>query len=165
MGVLRDVLGALGGDHHLLGQMQDGVTIAQYKNIPKELLESIYSMGYSHYQSGNIKQAHDIFLYLCFHDHKDARYYASYGASCFKMGDSQKAVDILQTACQMNPTDPGPLLNLAQSLEAEGRREEARDAFLQVCAITKDNKNYQPFFQVASTMLANVAADLGQKEA
>ncbi|CAM3631731.1 tetratricopeptide repeat protein [Parendozoicomonas haliclonae] len=153
MGVLRDVLGALGGDHRLLGRLQDGVTIAQCKNIPDEVLEGIYAQGYGHYQSGNMQEAHNLFLYLSFHDHTNPRFLAAFGASCFKLGKADQAAEVLKSALDMNPSDPGPALNLAQTLESLGQHDKARDALLHVCAVSKGKDNYQPLMAMAEGML------------
>ncbi|MTI13647.1 SycD/LcrH family type III secretion system chaperone [Sansalvadorimonas verongulae] len=158
--VLRNLLGALGGDHHLLGQLQDGVTIAKFKNIPDEVLESIYALGYSHFQSGNTQEAHDLFLYLSFHDHTNPRFLASFGACCLKMGKYEQAAQVLELAADMAPSDPGPALNLAHTFESMGDKDKARDALLAASARAEKQPQYQPIKQIADTMMERMAPAL-----
>ncbi|WP_281648298.1 tetratricopeptide repeat protein [Parendozoicomonas sp. Alg238-R29] len=162
MSVLRNVLGALGGDHHLLGKLQDGVTIAQFKNIPDKVLESIYALAYSHYQSGNIQDAHDLFLYLSFHDHTNARFVAGFGASCLKLGKYEQAAQVLEQATEMDPNDPGPALNLAHTWESLGQKDQARDALLVASNRASKDAQFQPIKNIADSMMERMASTPGE---
>ncbi len=157
MGALRNVLEALGGDHHLLGSLQDGISIAQKKNIPRDVLESIYALGFSHYQAGNVQKAHDLFFYLSFHDHTNPRFVAGFGASCFQMGKKEQAVQVLEIAADMDPSDPGPVLNLAQTLESLGEQDKARDTLLKVLARAAQHEQFKPVKAIAEAMMERLA--------
>ena len=161
--VLRNLLGALGGDHRLMGQLQDGVTIAQFKNIPDEVLESIYALGYSHFQSGNAQDAHDLFLYLSLHDHTNPRFLASFGACCLKLGKHEQAAQVLELAAEMAPSDPGPALNLAHAWESLGESDKARDALLAASVRAGKQPEYQPIKQIADTMMERMVPPLSSQ--
>ncbi|WP_281645916.1 SycD/LcrH family type III secretion system chaperone [Parendozoicomonas sp. Alg238-R29] len=163
MSVIRDFFKALGGDHKLIGRLQDGVTIAQHKNIPDEVLEGIYGIAYGYFQTGKYKEAHDMFLYLSFHNHNSAKYLAGLGAACFRMGKPEQAIEPLKNATKMDKADPGPALNLAHAFEAMGETGKARSALSMVISRCEGNTSYKPLMQVAQAMLQNNAPDLDQK--
>ena len=162
MTMIRDFFKSLGGDHKLIGQLEEGVTIAQIKNIPDDVLEGMYSMAYGHYQAGKYEEAHDMFAYLSFHDHTKGRYLAGLGATCFKMGHSEQAIDVLKNAMKMDDQDPGPALNLAHCYEALGDQDKARSALGVVIARAEKNPSYKPLQQVAEAMLQNYKPSLDQ---
>ena len=132
MKALRSFLGSLGGDHQMLGQLQDGVTIAQFKNIPGDLLDGIYALGYGHFQSGQLQKAHNIFLYLSFHDHTNPKYLTAFGACCTKMGMLEQAEQILTLTNEMTPNDASVAINLAYTQELMGKVEPALETLSQI---------------------------------
>ncbi|MCL6271113.1 tetratricopeptide repeat protein [Sansalvadorimonas sp. 2012CJ34-2] len=162
MSALRDVLGALGGDHHLLGKLQDGVSIGQFKHVDQDLLESIYALAFNLYQAGDYEKARQVFLYLSFHDHTDARFLSGFGASCFRTGNLEQAGMVLKSAVEMDALDPGPALNLAHTYDALGQPEQARDALLQVMARSAKSSEYKPLAQIASNMMDRLAPPAGE---
>lgn len=124
MKALRSFLGSLGGDHRMLGQLQNGVTIAQFKNISNDLLEAIYALGYGHFQSGQLDKAHNIFLYLSFHDHTNPKFLTAFGACCLKMGELEQAEQVLKLAYEMDPDNPDAAKNLTHAQELTGQVEK-----------------------------------------
>ena len=48
----------------------NGATIGDVCNISQDMLESLYSLGYNLYTSGNYKDAETIFSGLCLYDHE-----------------------------------------------------------------------------------------------
>ncbi len=161
MSALKNVLGALGGDHHLLGGLQDGVTMAEAKSIPADLLEAIYAMAFSQYQAGKFSEARSLFLYLSFHDHTNPRFLSGFGASCLRDGDPQQAAQVLKLAVDADSRDPGPALNLAHAWEALGEKQKARDALLMVSVRAAKEKQFESLKNLADDMMTRLAPQAG----
>ncbi len=162
MGAFRDLLEALGGDHRLIGKMQDGVDIAGVKKVDQNLLEGMYSLAFNHFQAGNYDKASQLFLYLSFHDHTDVRFVSGYGTCCFRIGKLEQAEAVLKQAVELNASDPGPALNLAHTYDAQGKEAEARDALFMVMARAAQNDQYKPLAQIASNMMDRLAPPAGE---
>ena len=164
MKALRSFLGSLGGDHRMLGQLQDGVTIAQFKNIPNDLLEAVYALGYGHFQSGQLQEAHDVFLYLSFHDHTNTKFLTAFGICCSKLGKLEQADQVLKIACEMDPQDVSAAINLAKTQESLGQLDNARETLLQLSTLLQDNTQYKPLQQLADAMLERLGNEIERGE-
>ena len=53
----------------------NGATIGDVCNVSQDMLESLYSLGYNLYTSGNYKDAETVFSGLCLYDHNDPRFW------------------------------------------------------------------------------------------
>ena len=59
----------------------NGATIGDVCNVSQDMLESLYSLGYNLYTSGNYKDAETVFSGLCLYDHNDPRFWMGLAGS------------------------------------------------------------------------------------
>ena len=71
----------------------NGATIGDVCNVSQDMLESLYSLGYNLYTSGNYKDAETVFSGLCLYDHNDPRFWMGLAGSRQANGKYQEAVD------------------------------------------------------------------------
>ena len=71
----------------------NGATIGDVCNVSQDMLESLYSLGYNLYTSGNYKDAETVFSGLCLYDHNDPRFWMGSPEAVRPTGKYQEAVD------------------------------------------------------------------------
>ena len=69
----------------------NGATIGDVCNVSQDMLESLYSLGYNLYTSGNYKDAETVFSGLCLYDHNDPRFWMGLAGSRQANGKYQEA--------------------------------------------------------------------------
>lgn len=85
----------------------NGATIGDVCNVSQDMLESLYSLGYNLYTSGNYKDAETVFSGLCLYDHNDPRFWMGLAGSRQANGKYQEAVDAYGL-CSAMARSPAP---------------------------------------------------------
>ena len=155
MNTLKKTLKLLGIDSRVLGLLYKGTTISRCKGMDQRLLEGVYALGHQYYENKNFEMASKIFRYLCIHNHTEPRYMEALGASEYQRGEYVSAQHILENITGSDQKNPKPLFNLAMSLIAQKKHDEATDALLNVISLSKNNTAYQREYQSAEFLLSN----------
>ena len=114
----------------------NGATIGDVCNVSQDMLESLYSLGYNLYTSGNYKDAETVFSGLCLYD--------------------QEAVDAYGLCSAMGAlASPVPLLQAGMCYLKMGDREKAQGAFVVALSMGEEgNPEHDAARGKASAMLA-----------
>ena len=109
----------------------NGATIGDVCNVSQDMLESLYSLGYNLYTSGNYKDAETVFSGLCLYDHNDPRFWMGLAGSRQANGKYQEAVDAYGLCSAMGAlASPVPVLQAGMCYLKMGDREKAQGAFV-----------------------------------
>ena len=104
----------------------NGATIGDVCNVSQDMLESLYSLGYNLYTSGNYKDAETVFSGLCLYDHNDPRFWMGLAGSRQANGKYQEAVDAYGLCSAMGAlASPVPVLQAGMCYLKMGDREKA----------------------------------------
>ena len=118
----------------------NGATIGDVCNVSQDMLESLYSLGYNLYTSGNYKDAETVFSGLCLYDHNDPRFWMG-------LAGSRQANGALAS--------PVPLLQAGMCYLKMGDREKAKGAFVVALSMGEEgNPEHDAARGKASAMLA-----------
>ena len=125
----------------------NGATIGDVCNVSQDMLESLYSLGYNLYTSGNYKDAETVFSGLCLYDHNYPRQ---------ANGKYQEAVDAYGLCSAMGAlASPVPLLQAGMCYLKMGDREKAQGAFVVALSMGEEgNPEHDVARGKASAMLA-----------
>lgn len=81
--------------------------------------------GYSFYREGRYEQAHTFFSALVVLDSKSLYDQQTLGAIHLQLGNNEKALDFLNEALKIDPTDETTLLNKTKALLMIGKKNDA----------------------------------------
>ena len=134
----------------------NGATIGDVCNVSQDMLESLYSLGYNLYTSGNYKDAETVFSGLCLYDHNDPRFWMGLAGSRQANGKYQEAVDAYGLCSAMGAlASPVPLLQAGMCYLKMGDREKAKGAFVVALSMGEEgNPEHDAARGKASAMLA-----------
>ena len=134
----------------------NGATIGDVCNVSQDMLESLYSLGYNLYTSGNYKDAETVFSGLCLYDHNDPRFWMGLAGSRQANGKYQEAVDAYGLCSAMGAlASPVPLLQAGLCYLKMGDREKAKGAFVVALSMGEEgNPEHDAARGKASAMLA-----------
>ena len=137
----------------------NGATIGDVCNVSQDMLESLYSLGYNLYTSGNYKDAETVFSGLCLYDHNDPRFWMGLAGSRQANGKYQEAVDAYGLCSAMGAlASPVPLLQAGMCYLKMGDREKAKGAFVVALSMGEEgNPEHDAARGKASAMLAILA--------
>lgn len=135
----------------------NGATIGDVCNVSQDMLESLYSLGYNLYTSGNYKDAETVFSGLCLYDHNDPRFWMGLAGSRQANGKYQEAVDAYGLCSAMGAlASPVPLLQAGMCYLKMGDREKAQGAFVVALSMGEEgNPEHDAARGKASAMLAH----------
>ena len=134
----------------------NGATIGDVCNVSQDMLESLYSLGYNLYTSGNYKDAETVFSGLCLYDHNDPRFWMGLAGSRQANGKYQEAVDAYGLCSAMGALfSPVPVLQAGMCYLKMGDREKAQGAFVVALSMGEEgNPEHDAARGKASAMLA-----------
>lgn len=123
---LKKIFNALGIKADMFGLFQHGVTIGEYKNISTQSLESIYAIAYSQLIANNLKEAEELLLYLCIHNHTEMRYMSALGFCMLQANRPEHAVLIFKAVdvVDRNPENCFHMYNCYKKLNDEAHANE-----------------------------------------
>ena len=104
---------------------ENGLTMAELKNISREELEAVYNISYNAYNSGRYERSEKTFQFLCYFDHLVKKNWMGLGASRQMRKDYANAVDAYTFAYLLDDKDPLPPLHAADCHIALGNRDAA----------------------------------------
>ena len=132
----------------------NGATIGDVCNISQDMLESLYSLGYNLYTSGNYKDAETVFSGLCLYDHNDPRFWMGLGGSRQANGKYREAVDAYGLCSAMEAlSSPVPVLQAGMCYLKMG--EKAKGSFVTAVSMGEEgNPEHEAARGKASAMLA-----------
>ena len=131
----------------------NGATIGDVCNISQDMLESLYSLGYNLYTSGNYKDAEIVFSGLCLYD---PRFWMGLGGSRQANGKYREAVDAYGLCSAMEAlSSPVPVLQAGMCYLKMGDREKAKGSFVTAVSMGEEgNPEHEAARGKASAMLA-----------
>ena len=134
----------------------NGATIGDVCNISQDMLESLYSLGYNLYTSGNYKDAETIFSGLCLYDHNEPRVGMGLGGRRTANGTYREAVEAYGLCSAMEAlSSPVPVLQAGMCYLKMGDREKAKGSFVTAVSMGEEgNPEHEAARGKASAMLA-----------
>ena len=122
----------------------------------QDMLESLYSLGYNLYTSGNYKDAETVFSGLCLYDYNDPRFWMGLAGSRQANGKYQEAVDAYGLCSAMGAlSSPVPVLQAGMCYLKMGDREKAKGSFVVALSMGEEgNPEHDAARGKASAMLA-----------
>lgn len=122
------------------------------KNSPKDL--DLYNqLGKFYTDAKRYPDARDIYLYLVKRDPGNAVFYARLAFASFKLGLFQEAVTNYEKSLALDSAQPNRYYNLALSLEAQGKDEEAMLPVQKALELEPENKKYGELLETLRTKL------------
>lgn len=91
----------------------------------EEQKQDLRYAGFSFYREGRYEQAHTFFAALEVLDPKNLYDKQTLGAINLQLGNNEKALDLLNEALKMDPTDEQTLLNKTKALLMLGKKSDA----------------------------------------
>lgn len=109
----------------MMGSM---TTIREIKGISDAEMESLYSLGYNFYRTGNLENAERVFQFLVLFDHFNPRYWIAMGALCQMKKCYMEAITAYAYASFLDIKDPKPQFHAAECYLAAGDKANALSA-------------------------------------
>ncbi|HET6467216.1 MAG TPA: SycD/LcrH family type III secretion system chaperone [Geminicoccaceae bacterium] len=103
----------------------DGATFKEVVGLDDHDMAAIYSLAYVQYEQSRFAEAEKTFRVLCFHDHKNPRYWLGLGAARQQLKDYEGAIAAYSMLAENGGTDPYAPLYAAECYLALGLFEEA----------------------------------------
>ncbi|MCK5892941.1 MAG: tetratricopeptide repeat protein [Endozoicomonadaceae bacterium] len=126
MSGIRKLLDAMGTNLSMLGRLKDGKSLAEIKNMNKEILEAVYFMAFNYYETRRLDKAEPLFMFLCLHNHRDIRFLTGLACCRDELGDGDTAIKLLKQALDLDHKNPHTLLALATAYRSLGNADNAR---------------------------------------
>ncbi len=112
---------------------------------------------------GNLREAESLALRLLeLKPHRS--FWNNLGIVRFLLGDYEQAIQAYEQAAELSPDHPTTLLNLGDSLQALGRKEEAERAFRRALDLLDDRQNIEALNPQERLNRAQCSAHLGDFE-
>ena len=109
----------------MMGSM---TTIREIKGISDAEMESLYSLGYNFYRTGNLENAERVFQFLVLFDHFNPRDWIAMGALCPLKKCYMEAITASAYASVLDIKDPKPQFHAAECYLAAGDKTNALSA-------------------------------------
>lgn len=103
-------------------------TIRELKGITDAEMESVYSLGFNYYRTGNIENAEKVFKFLVIFDHFNPKYWVGMGAVLQVKKQFHGAITAYAYASFLDIRDPKPQYHAAECYLALGDRANAASA-------------------------------------
>ena len=103
-------------------------TLKQLKGVTNDELEAVYSLAFSHYQTGKYEDAHKLFQFLVLFDHLNAKYWFGLGATQQALKDFKNAAVSYGYCSFLKLDNPKPQLHAAECFLALGDKRSAASA-------------------------------------
>lgn len=94
-------------------------------NLDDEKKNALYSMGHYQYTQGKYSEAFKIFQLIVLNDHLNRRAIKALGSCLQMLKFYEDAMKQLAIAVYMEPSDPGPVLQIAECMLALNKKEDA----------------------------------------
>jgi type III secretion system low calcium response chaperone LcrH/SycD len=146
----------------------EGGTWKDVAGLGEAEMEAIYGLAYGQYQQGRFEDADKTFRVLCFHDHRNPRYWLGLGATRQQLKDYEGAIAAYSMLAEMGGNDPLAPLYAAECYIAVGLFDEAIDgleAALDWAANAQDPQAVIRHVEVLYTALEQLAAAARNAEA
>ena len=91
----------------------------------EEKLEAVYALGYYEYMQGKYVEASNKFQIILINDQLNRRAIKAFGSCLQMLNLYEDAMKQLAYAVYMEPSDPGPSLQIAECMLALNRKENA----------------------------------------
>ncbi len=148
-------------DSHVLKLMrEEGLTLAEAIDMPKEQLEAVYALGHQQLVAGDSKKALDTFMQLIQFDPMDERYIYCLGVACQMNGEYAKAAKVFVQFLARDATNPEGYLRLGECFMHAGELENAREVFDLAGAMAEDKPQHSDVLPYVQSMLSNIDAQI-----
>lgn len=148
-------------DSHVLKLMrEEGLTLAEAIDMPKEQLEAVYALGHQQLVAGDSKKAQDTFMQLIQFDPMDERYIYCFGVACQMNGKYAEAAKVFVQFLARDATNPEGYLRLGECFMHSGELENAREVFDLAGALAEGKPQHADVLPYVQTMLSNIDAQM-----
>lgn len=138
--------------------LMEGGTFAMLHEVSESQLESLYSLAFSHYQSGRFNEAQALFKGLAMLNHYDARFFLGLGASRQALGLHQEAFSSYAFGAMLAVEDPRYPFYAAECQQLLGDRESARSGYEMALALAGDDAQHAVLSARARVLLESIDA-------
>ena len=163
----EELFGVTGDDIEEITNMfiDKGATFKDLHGLSKKDLEVIYSLAHSMYTTEKYEDSEKVFLFLCFNDHLDKRFWMGLAATQQMLKKYEEAVQNYTMAAFLDIEDPMIPMNSAWCMLALGRLEEAKGAFEAVIELSADKNEFNELKIRAESLLAIVSQKIEGRKA
>lgn len=109
----------------VLDLLSKGYTFGEINGFTEEEIESIYSIGYTCYQTGKYDEAENVFRFLCAYDHLQTKYSLALGGALQAQRKFAEAAAIYANILLLDFYETRAYYHIAECQLALGDRDEA----------------------------------------
>ena len=146
----------------IMAFLANGGTVAQANNISESALESVYIMAHNQYTNSHYEEAAKGFQYLCFYDQWNPRNFLCLGACQQMLRVFGQAIQTYLFAFKLDPTNPLPLIYMADCHMALNKVEKAAKIYRAALDLARETRFAHKEVNKAETILA--AIDVPDRE-
>ena len=145
----------------LLDYMARGGTIKDLRNMDQSQLDTIYQVAFARFNSGQFREALQMFRHLCLLDHTCYAYFLGLGMAQYQLGDYAQAGATLAHGEKLDDSDPRASLMLAHCFAELELWSLARQTLSEVVLRASISGRWQDEAQQAEKLLLKVNNKLG----
>lgn len=128
---------------------KEGISLREAAGVDSEILEEIYSLGYSHYSLGNYEDAKGLFFLLSGLEPSEPRYIYALGSTFYQLKVYEEAIPLFAMSLTQDNQHVEAAFYLADALVRTGQVEHALQVYDLVVEMAPETGVWAPLRQRA----------------
>jgi len=138
-------------------------TEANSKSLSAQQIEDLYGIAYNLYNTGRVKDAIELFRFLCQLDATQSRHWMGFAASLQLETHYDQAIAAYFMAFTLDAAqDPTPMMHIGDCLLSLGKKEEAMHAYQFTQELASKDDAYDKLRTRAEALVTLIAAQVSE---